>query len=151
MSEIIDNTGNVAEVGTTNVLGDETHQILNTFKVEGLTHGTNLTVDDVNQIISATKPMSNSSTVSSTAGSSSGSIKMSMPEQGSAYKKVLIVFNAVTDAGRTLTFPTSFSITPDIIANDTTFAAMEGYTLTTAHLIIPSTTTFSGVLSIEGV
>lgn len=84
-------------------------------------------------------------------GSTSGTIYWSMPEQGSAYKKVVIVFNGVTDAGETLTFPTAFTYTPDLIANPTTFTAMTGYTLTTAHIVLPATTAFTGTIVIEGI
>lgn len=120
--------------------------LINTNTDDGLSSA--LQVDGA---ISSSGPSLNNSTVTTLSGSSSGHIYWSQPEQGPASKKVIVVFAASTDAGQTINFSTAFSYAPFLNASAATLAALAGYTLTTNHLVIPATTSFTGTLTIEGI
>lgn len=78
-------------------------------------------------------------------GATSGSLEWSMPSQGT-YKRFLVYFSAITDSGKTITFPTPFTRTPKIVGTDPT----SGVTVSATQLTIPATTAISGYLILEG-
>ena len=80
-------------------------------------------------------------------GSTSGSIVWSMPEQGTAYKKFIIYFNALNSTSKTLTYPTSFTHTPYIYGS----AAPLAISSTSATTFSISTaSTITGLVFVEG-
>ncbi len=80
-------------------------------------------------------------------GSVSGTAVWSMPFQGSAYKKFIIFYNALHDAGGTITFPTAFTVQPTIYGDT---AATGITTANTTTLTIALTALTSGFAIIEG-
>ena len=106
-----------------------------------LSVGANLWQADVNGI---TWNNSGKTTVN---GSVSGTIIWTAPDQGSAYKKVLIQFNAMHDAGVVVTFPTAFNSVPVITANSTGLTIA---TLTASAITIPVSVAATGWLILEG-
>lgn len=85
-------------------------------------------------------------------GTTAGSISYNMLEQGSAYKKVMLIFNGyenTTATAQTITFPTAFSQNNVIVANSTSTSPT--LSLTTLTLPINMSSTASGVIIIEGV
>lgn len=87
--------------------------------------------------------------VTTAAGSGAGFIYSTQPEQGSSYKKYMVVFDGFTDAGRTLTFPTAFSLAPSIACNGTGIAD-GAFTISTTQLTIPACVAESGTVTLEG-
>ncbi len=80
-------------------------------------------------------------------GSISGTAVWSMPFQGSSYKKFIIYYNALHDAGGTISFPTAFAHTP-VVSGDTTATAIT--TASTTTLTIAVAGTVSGFAFVEG-
>jgi len=80
-------------------------------------------------------------------GSSSGSVVWSMPFQGSSYKKAVVYFNAMNDAGCTFNYPTAFAHTPNIYGSSSCTAVTSTNTTT---LTITATAGVTGFLFIEG-
>lgn len=80
-------------------------------------------------------------------GSVGGTIVWSMPEQGASYKKVIIQFNSFHDAGTSITFPTSFSSTPIISANN---SGLTISTISASSITIPVSASATGWIIIEG-
>jgi hypothetical protein len=81
-------------------------------------------------------------------GSAAGTQITSMPFQGTAYKKVVIEWNAFNDAGNTITFPVAFHQAPVVTANSTTAA---NPTLSTTQAVMPATSgAKSGWVILEG-
>lgn len=79
-------------------------------------------------------------------GSSSGSFIYVQPVTGPSEKKVIIYCNNVTDTGTTITYPTPFTHTPAIIAND----GLTIVTISNTSVTIPATTSQSGFIILEG-
>lgn len=88
-----------------------------------------------------------SGTKTTVNGSVSGTLIWTMPEQGTAFKKVIIEFNSMDDAGSVISFPTSFSSPPAIITNTTGLSIA---TLTSSAITIPATAGVSGWIILEG-
>ena len=80
-------------------------------------------------------------------GSSSGTVVWSMPFQGSSYKKGVVYFNAMNDAGTSITYPTAFTKTPFVYGASSCTAVA---TTNTTTLTISATSGVSGFLFIEG-
>ncbi len=80
-------------------------------------------------------------------GSVAGTAIWSMPFQGSSYKKFIIYYNSLHDAGGTITFPTAFSKTPTIYGDS---AATGITTASTTTLTIALTALTSGFAIVEG-
>ena len=85
-------------------------------------------------------------------GSTSGTIVWSQPEQGTAYKKVIIYLNALTDAGTTITYPTAFTVAPSVTNGSITGAAAATTlaTSTTTVLTLTASTAVTGYIFIQG-
>jgi hypothetical protein len=107
-----------------------------------LSVGANLWQADVNGI------QWNNGVQTTVNGSTSGTFKWSMPFQGSAYKKLVIYFNAITDAGTTVTYPTAFTQTPHIYGATGAVALLTSNTTT---LTIAASVAASGVAFVEGI
>jgi hypothetical protein len=80
-------------------------------------------------------------------GSSSGTIVWSMPFQGSSYKKGVVYFNTMNDAGTSITYPTAFTKIPFVYGASSCTAVV---TTSTTTLTISATSGVSGFLFIEG-
>ena len=80
-------------------------------------------------------------------GSVSGTVVWSMPFQGSSYKKAVVYFNAMNDAGCTFNYPTAFAHTPIIYGSSSCTAVSSTNTTT---LTITATAGVTGFLFIEG-
>lgn len=98
-----------------------------------------------------TIPVVNTNTTQTTILGGSGNVIISMPFQGSSYKKVVVFFNGYendTTTPNTYTYPVAFTNTPNIY-NPT---SIPGVTTTTTTLsLVPDTTTlYTGWIIIEG-
>ncbi len=80
-------------------------------------------------------------------GSIAGTAVWSMPFQGASYKKFIIYYNALHDAGGTITFPTAFVKTPTLYGDA---AATAITTASTTTLTIAVAATISGFCVVEG-
>lgn len=88
----------------------------------------------------------------SLAGTTAGSITFAMPEQGTAKKFVAVAsgYENDTTTAQTITFPTPFANAPVVTTNTTGLTVTA--TTTTLTITAPdSTTTYSGVLVVEGI
>lgn len=91
----------------------------------------------------------NNCTVTTVAGSA-GSLKWSMPEQGTGHKKVVIDLAGYTNAGTTtITFPTAFANTPDTFKGGTVTLTLTAPT--TTQIVIPISTAQTGTILVEGI
>ena len=79
------------------------------------------------------------------SGSGSGSAVFSQPFQGSSYKKVLVVLNALAGTAA-YTFPTAFSVTPDYFIGVTATGATVSAISMTAVTVTGSASTGTSVL-----
>lgn len=96
----------------------------------------------------STPVMYNTATKTTVNGSTSGTMVWTMPEQGSSSKKVIIEFNALTDAGNVITFPTAFTtLAPDIIVNSSGLIIT---TISTTSITIPAAIAATGRIILEG-
>lgn len=88
----------------------------------------------------------------SLAGTTAGAIDYTMPEQGT-YKKFVAYANAYendTTTSQTITFPVAFANVPAIVSNTTGLTVSA--TATTLTITAPdATTTYTGVIVIEGI
>lgn len=94
----------------------------------------------------------NSAEQTTIAGTTAGSIIASQPEQGSAYKKVVIYLDGYENdstTAQTYTFPSAFVNTPVASVNST---SIPGMTITNSSVsFAPDTTTaYTGFIIIEG-
>ncbi len=99
--------------------------------------------------VGAENGIANNSLVTDVAGSTSGAAHWSMPEQGSSHKKVIINFDAMTDAGFVVTFPTAFTYPPaggPALISGSIGAA----TITTTSVTFAASAAGVGVFIIEG-
>jgi hypothetical protein len=80
-------------------------------------------------------------------GSTSGTVVWSMPFQGSSYKKVVVYFNAMNDAGTSITYPVAFVQTPYLNGVSSVIAVSSTSTTT---LTIARTNGQTGFVFIEG-
>lgn len=80
-------------------------------------------------------------------GSTSGTLIWSMPFQGTVYKKFMIYFNTLNDAGRTITYPTAFTQTPYIYGTPVATAVMSTSTTT---LTLAASAGVTGFAFVEG-
>ena len=81
------------------------------------------------------------------SGSTSGTAVWSQPFKGSAYKKFIINFAALNDAGGTITFPTAFSKTPYVYGDATAVAVSSASTTT---FTIAASVAITGNVFVEG-
>jgi len=82
------------------------------------------------------------------AGSTSGQIIVTMPEQGTAYKKVVIYCDAL-DGNASYTFPVAFDYIPDaIISSSLTLLSISS--LTTSAITLDATSSQTGFVILEG-
>lgn len=81
-----------------------------------------------------------------------GSVSWVMPFQGSSYKKFLLWLAGASTTGLTITFPTAFVHAPAIVgvAAGAETGITTGVTATTTTLTLPSYTTQTGWLIVEG-
>ncbi len=89
----------------------------------------------------------NNSAQTTYTGSITGIAKWSMPFQGSTYKKFVINYNALHDAGGTITFPTVFTTTPFVYGDA---AALAISSATTTTFTIAAAATITGNVFVEG-
>ena len=102
----------------------------------------------------AVTALANAATTSgSLAGTTAGTVDYSMPDQGVA-KKFVAFFNAYendTTTNQTITFPVAFVNAPAVGIN-TTGLTVSGTTTTEVVIAAPNaTTTYTGVLTFEGI
>lgn len=92
----------------------------------------------------------NNSAVTTINGDVTGTLKWSQPEQGSGYKKFVLVATSFNNTGATtITFPTAFSNTPTyIIGTGGTIAVTS---VSTTQIVIPISAGTSGVVLVEGI
>ena len=84
--------------------------------------------------------MNSGATQTTYNGSVAGTAVWSMPFQGTSYKKFIIYYNALHDAGGTITFPTAFSQTP-YCYGDTAATGISSATTTTFTIAVAATIT----------
>ncbi len=106
---------------------------------------TRLTLDSTG--LNSTVPLNSSLAQTTYTGSVSGTAIWSMPFQGSSYKKFIIFYNALHDAGGTITFPIAFTQQPTIYGDT---AATGITTASTTTLTIALTALTSGFAIVEG-
>jgi hypothetical protein len=80
------------------------------------------------------------------AGSTSGNITETMPEQGLALKTVILAFNAMNDAGQTITFPVTFQTLPALTNSTSVATPVFG----TSSVTIPATAGVTGTMVFTG-
>ena len=112
-----------------------------------VTNDATLAKGDSSFSVSKTGSADVSTPLTTVNGSTSGTFVWSMPFQGTAYKKVAVYFNAVTDAGTTITYPIAFTNTPYIYG---TAGAIAVLTTNTTTLTIAATTAVTGWAFVEG-
>ncbi len=91
--------------------------------------------------------INSSATQTTYNGSIAGTAIWSMPFQGTSYKKFIIYYVALHDAGGTITFPTAFTKTPTVYGDT---AATGITTASTTTLTIAVTAATSGFAIVEG-
>ena len=126
--------------------------------VSGFSNTGNTTLEAVSgttgNFTGAVTALANASTTSgSLAGTTAGTVDYSMPDQGVA-KKFVAFFNAYendTTTNQTITFPVAFVNAPAVGIN-TTGLTVSGTTTTELVIAAPdATTTYTGVLTFEGI
>jgi hypothetical protein len=85
--------------------------------------------------------------ITTVAGSTSGNFFWDMPVKSTGMKKFMLRVDAVTDAGVVINFPSAFTYTPIITANNTGLTIS---TLTTSAITIPVSVAASGWIIVEG-
>lgn len=100
-----------------------------------------------------TSPISEKTTGTTTLnGTTAGTAKWVMPEQGTGYKKVVVVLTGYENTGttaQTIAFPVAFADAAAIVSQPSGFGA----TVSTAELTLPTgmSSAVSGVIIIEGI
>ena len=149
------NNGSITEVAKISQEGyivfGGTLSLLNGYNISISSNGTFNTYGSYFQVSNSGIRYSNMSPTTLN-GTTSGTISYNMIEQGSAYKKVMLIFNGyenTTATAQTIAFSTAFSQANVIVANSTGTAP----TLSLSSLTLPTnmSSTASGVIIIEGV
>ena len=154
----VDNTGNLLTVANS----DTSTVTLANAKVHGLTKiGTSVfsayplvvgTDVGASFPVAVSAPAVNpSTTVAAVTGATAGTIYWSMPFQGSGYKKAAVYLDGYendTTTAQTITFPTAFTYTPNVVNP----GSVPGVTVSTTALSIdPDTTTkYTAWIFVEG-
>jgi hypothetical protein len=110
------------------------------------------TVDDITNLTSTATSSSNLPILSSTSGTTAGTVGMRFTEYASSHKKLYITVNGYendTTTDQTINFPIVFNTYEVIVANTTGLtisATTSGITITAPD----ATTTYSGIVIVEG-
>ena len=110
------------------------------------------TVDEITNLTSTGTSSANLPILSSTSGTTAGTVSMRFNEYASSHKKIIITFNGYendTTTDQTVGFPMAFSNSAIITGNNTGLtisASTTGITITAPD----STTTYSGIVIVEG-
>jgi len=91
--------------------------------------------------------LNSAATQTTYTGSTSGTAIWSMPFQGASYKKFVIYYSALNDAGGTISFPTAFAKTPFLYGTAAVLAVSSANTTT---FTIAASATLSGFVFCEG-
>lgn len=89
-----------------------------------------------------------SGTVTAVIGASGGDLYWSMPGQGTSYKKVVIVCSNITNDPIVIAFPIAFIHSPSVVGNGTGLTIVA---LSASSITVPSTSSTSGVIIVEGI
>lgn len=104
--------------------------------------------------LTAAGAISSNTPLQSFAGTTAGTVSLSMPFRGSAYKKVLAYLSGYendTATAQSLSFPVAFTDTPAVVTNNTGISAASISVSTTALSLNPdSATAFTGWIIVEG-